>query len=750
MAAAGLRGRRKGGLIAIFTVLVLAAVGISAGLVVARQGAPLLDRVAAGADVAHLVVYGDPSTLQRVAEDPAVKASAGPFATANADLAQGTEAITVAVTALDDHDVAVGRPVPRAGRWVTSADEIVLDRSFAADRGIRVGDQVHLTAGAPARFNVVGTAVNLTDCFYPQCEPGQAWVTNDGLRRLAPGRGQFGQVWLRFADAAEADPFVQRQALAGVQGIGGTDSWLDTRRDFLTLDRVFGAFVTAFGLFVLAAAAVVVASSMAARLVERRREIGLLGAVGFTPRQVSSALLLEHLVLGLAASIVGWFLAGLLAPKLQLGIGAALGPQGASWGLLGLVVTALVISGILTVATLLPARRAARRPVTDVLRDAPSERSGGVARRLAGVPPRLSMLGIRDIASRPGRTALTALAVAVAVVGAVVSFGFIGAVDRARADTARVGDPYDVTVVNTGASAADIEAALDADPEVDAWYSEVWQRSTFDDGAFSSVAIGGEPDDARFRIAEGRPMRSAGEAIAGYGFLKRFGVSVGDEIRFLAGTTPLTVRIVGWYRETEDSGEMLQYRMETLTAQRPGTTPDVYRVTGAKGTTPQALAGELQQRAGSSVRVEPIDTSGDALDTFIVAIRLVAFILILMAGINLLASMLTTTRESARRVGVEEALGFTPRQLIVQGAMAGAALGVAAVVVGVPLGLFLFGTLSDLVSSGIGVGPGWMPMPTVGQLTLVTLIALASAAGLAALAVERLAHRPAAELVRWE
>ena len=82
--------------------------------------------------------------------------------------------------------------------------------------------------------------------------------------------------------------------------------------------------------------------------------------------------------------------------------------------------------------------------------------------------------------------------------------------------------------------------------------------------------------------------------------------------------------------------------------------------------------------------------------------------------------------------------------------MAGATLGVAAVAVGVPLGLFLFGTLSDLVSNGIGVGPGWMPLPTVGQLILVTLIALASAAGLGALAVERLAHRPAAALVRWE
>jgi putative ABC transport system permease protein len=750
MAAAGLRGRRKTGLVATFAVLLLAAVGIAAGLVVARQGAPLLDRVAAEADVAHLVVYGDPSALRRVAADPEVQASAGPFATANADLVQGTENISVAVTALDDHDVAVGRPVQRAGRWVRGAGDIVLDRSFAADRGVRVGDRVQLTAGTSAAFTVVGTAVNLTDCFYPQCEPGQAWVTSDGMRRLDPGRDEYSQVWLRFLSASEADPFLQRQAEAGVQGIGGTDSWLDTRRDFLTLDRVFGAFVTAFGLFVLAAAAVVVAGSIAARLVERRREIGLLGAVGFTPRQVSSALLLEHLALGLVAALAGWFLAGFLAPKLQLGIGAALGPQEPAWTLLGLVVTALVISAVLTLATVVPARRAARRPVTDVLRDAPSERASRLTRHLASVPRRLSMLGARDLASRPGRAALTGLAIAVAVIGAVVSFGFIGAVDTARADTARVGDPYDVTVVNTGASAARLEEALVADPNVDAWYSELWRRSTFNDGAFSSIAIGGSPDDARFRIAGGRAMRGAGEAIAGYGFLKRFGLSVGDEVTFLAGTTPLTVRIVGWYRETEDSGEILQYRIETVAAKEPGVSPDVHRLTAAKGTSPTALADEIQRRAGTGVRVEPIDTSSETLDTFTVAIRLVAFILILMAGANLLTSLLITTRESARRVGVEEAVGFTPRQLVGQGAVAGATLGLAAVVVAVPLGLLLFGTLSDLVSDGIGVGPGWMPMPNAGQLSLVTLVTLLLSAGLGAAAVGRLARRPAADLVRWE
>ena len=87
VAAAGLRGRGKVGLTATFAVLVLAAVGITAGLVVARQGAPLLDRVASEANVAHPVVYGDRATLASLASEPGVTQSAGPFETMNAVLA---------------------------------------------------------------------------------------------------------------------------------------------------------------------------------------------------------------------------------------------------------------------------------------------------------------------------------------------------------------------------------------------------------------------------------------------------------------------------------------------------------------------------------------------------------------------------------------------------------------------------------------------------------------------------------------
>ena len=82
--------------------------------------------------------------------------------------------------------------------------------------------------------------------------------------------------------------------------------------------------------------------------------------------------------------------------------------------------------------------------------------------------------------------------------------------------------------------------------------------------------------------------------------------------------------------------------------------------------------------------------------------------------------------------------------------MAGATLALAAVVAGVPTGLLLFGKLSDLVGEGIGVGPGWTPMPAAIQLLLVAGLALVVSGGLGALASGRLTRRPVSELVRWE
>ncbi len=264
------------------------------------------------------------------------------------------------------------------------------------------------------------------------------------------------------------------------------------------------------------------------------------------------------------------------------------------------------------------------------------------------------------------------------------------------------------------------------------------------------MATGGDPTAAAYQIAEGQPLRSPGEAIVGYGFMERFDVSVGDRIEFLAGPTPISVEVVGWYRDTEDSGEILRYRFEDLAAVEPGVIPGVYRVSLTPGSDAAAVAAALTDRVGPDARVEVLDTGRADIEPLMMVLRSIAAVLFLTAGINLLSTLLTSSRESARRTGIELSIGFTPGQLIGQGAVAGAVLGLVAAVIGVPLGLLVFRLLADAVSTGIGVGPGWMPAPGLGLVVIIVAVVIVLSAMLGSVAVRRIATRPAADLVRGE
>ena len=243
---------------------------------------------------------------------------------------------------------------------------------------------------------------------------------------------------------------------------------------------------------------------------------------------------------------------------------------------------------------------------------------------------------------------------------------------------------------------------------------------------------------------------NAGDAIAGYGFLQRFGVDVGDRIEFLAGTTPLDVTIVGEYRDTEDSGEVLRYRFESLAAAEPGVTPSVYRIEPRPDVEPTTVAQALRSGLGPGVRTEILDTGAADIEPFMMVLRLIALVLLAMAGANLASTLLTASRESAARIGIQVAVGFTPGQVRGQGAVAGAVIGAVAAMIGLPLGLLVFRSLSDVVSRAIGVGPGWMPLPGAASLAILAVGAVAVSGILGATAVDRVVRRPASDLVRGE
>ena len=117
---------------------------------------------------------------------------------------------------------------------------------------------------------------------------------------------------------------------------------------------------------------------------------------------------------------------------------------------------------------------------------------------------------------------------------------------------------------------------------------------------------------------------------------------------------------------------MFPVGIEDLIAVEPDAAPDVYRVSLAHGSDAATVGEELARRVGPAARTEVLDTGRADIEPLMFGLRLIAAVLFLTAGVNLLSTLLTSSRETARRTGVELAIGFTPRQLIGQGAVAGA------------------------------------------------------------------------------
>jgi putative ABC transport system permease protein len=157
-----------------------------------------------------------------------------------------------------------------------------------------------------------------------------------------------------------------RQALR--ERHGREDFSLTTQDDMLgSLDRILGTLtiaIAALGGISLLVGAVGILTIMTTTVAERTAEIGLLRAIGATPRQVLGLFLLEAALLSLAGGVLGLLLMGLLFGVLLLALPdlpLSLAP--------GFLLTALVLSALIgLLAGIAPARRAAQLHPVDALR----------------------------------------------------------------------------------------------------------------------------------------------------------------------------------------------------------------------------------------------------------------------------------------------------------------------------------------------------------------------------------------------
>ncbi len=129
----------------------------------------------------------------------------------------------------------------------------------------------------------------------------------------------------------------------------------------------FSAIPTVVGLLSLLAAAVTMANTVSLATLERRRQIGVLKAVGLKSGRVLRVMLLENTIVGLLGGLLGIGLSALgVAIMTQLGVGDAIPiPREALPIAIALIAAAVLIAWV---STFLSARPATQERVTSVLR----------------------------------------------------------------------------------------------------------------------------------------------------------------------------------------------------------------------------------------------------------------------------------------------------------------------------------------------------------------------------------------------
>ena len=656
-------------------------------------------------------------------------------------------------------------PVVTRGRWLQAGgrDELVIDSGAANILDLRVGQQIELlTPGGNRPFTVVGLAVTASRTPAPISDPAFAYVLPETLHLITPG-AVYGsdfehtmRVGVRLRDDVEPSVlFAQMRSLGGPAGLSTWQNVSEVSKEINQFDVIFLQVFAVFGLF---ASGLIIANAVGGQVLSQMRDIGVLKAIGFTPRQVSVVLLLQNVGLSLVAGIVGVLAGLLIAPFFLQRSADILGVSaGAPFNPVLTLITLAIVTIIVGVFTVVPAWRAGRVSAIAALNADNDSRSAGVSRlgKLASALrlPRVAVVGIKDLSRRPLRTVMTVVALAIAVVTATFSLGIESTFDQTMDDPTVIGGPpFDIGADRDALPDAEARAILEANSGIESYVPTLQTDGRIGNRGFDMWALEGDLNNPSWRMREGRMPSGKGEAAVSTQFAREFGYNVGDTITVLQGGslesegTVIPLTIVGRFVSTE--GEIIHVTRDAIPSDEP---PTDYLIRVREGADAGSVADELitasRGNLDPEVLSETIDDIRKEWRPVILSLNVVLFVI---AGINLLSSQLLSIRERRRDFAVLKTVGFTPSQIVGSVFAGSAMLALVGLVVGIPLGLVVTRVILDILSSAAGIGTGVGVLPGVLWLAPLVPIALIVAALASAIPARIASGLKVAEALRYE
>jgi putative ABC transport system permease protein len=345
------------------------------------------------------------------------------------------------------------------------------------------------------------------------------------------------------------------------------------------------------------------------------------------------------------------------------------------------------------------------------------------------------VLGLNDAFVRPLRALLTGLNLTLGVMGIVFGLALSDTLQAYRENPALLGVAYDATVTRQESTDARTQRILDQAPGVDGFYGEKQiQVRTRSGEAFTLRGVEGDLSVFPFHISEGRLFQpDTNEAVVGRGLLDWLDLKVGDTLTLTPEDDErhaVTWKIVGVYPEPADAGQRMMVGLSSASGLDRHAVPDIYYLKLAPGAEPAKLREYLEPDKESDLNLILVE---DAIPSSVIYLQLAVLmlggILIGIAVVNVFITSLLATQEKLRVVGILKTVGMVPAQVVAMISTAAGALGLLAVLAGIPLGLALTGGMLTALSNVYGFGQVSLSFNAWGVALLIPFIIIISLAG---------------------
>ena len=260
------------------------------------------------------------------------------------------------------------------GRWPASADEVVIDAGTADDRGYDSGipsrsrrsSRSVRSSSSASRATAASTASGMQASRCSRFRPRRSCWSGKGSTTRSPSPPTEGvtedELVAAIAPVLPASATVVSATAEAAEAVDEVNEFTAIFRYFLLVFAGIALFVGAFVIF----------NTFSITVAQRTREFATLRTIGASRRQILGSVILESLVIGLLASLVGLGLGVLLAEGIE-GLFRALGvelPTADRVFAVRTVIVALAVGvGITLLAGLFPAIKATRVPPIAAVRE---------------------------------------------------------------------------------------------------------------------------------------------------------------------------------------------------------------------------------------------------------------------------------------------------------------------------------------------------------------------------------------------